>query len=193
MVKIKKRGFGIVAGILLLLLLFYSQRTLFMSGKMLYNLGVEDMEKGNHEDYNDWNKIESAIGYFEAAVNHGYDERNLFDSLAYCYHVLNDKQNEIRVYSLGLAKYPNDAGFLFDRGTCYQEMKNPENALKDFDVLIKTNPAYKYYNNAVFKRGAMRYILNDTLGAKADYVKARKINPKDYNFKLYFDYCRLWQ
>jgi len=156
-------------------------------------MGVAKMQSSFHEDYSDWDKCESAVKYFEAAINRGYDKRDLFDRLANCYHILQDRQNEIRAYSLGLTKYPNDAGFLFYRGTCYQEMKRPEDALNDFDVLVKTNPSHQYYNDAVFKRGAMRYILNDTIGAKADYVRARNIDPKDYNFKLYFDYCRLWQ
>jgi hypothetical protein len=66
-------------------------------------------------------------------------------------------------------------------------------ALDDFDkaILLDTAKRYEYINETIYERGAMRYILGDTINAFKDWQLAQKLT--DHELRTYDDYCQLWK
>jgi tetratricopeptide (TPR) repeat protein len=142
-------------------------------------------------DYQENDKVESAIYYFEKANKKGFVKRELFDKLSYCYLISNDNRNSEKILTIGLIHYPNDAEFYFDRANCRKDLKNFTGAFLDYDKVIVLDKNFKYLNEAIYDRGAMRYILGDTIKANIDRQEAQKIT--DHDLRTYADYCQLWK
>ena len=177
-----------VIAIILITVLFFYYPNIFLSGKILYKIGLYKYKQGDHGDYNDWNKVESAAFYFEKAIGSGYKKRDVYEYLTNCYWILGNKVMADSVYSLAIIQYPNDVIFYFYQGGCRKELKNIRGALRDFDEVIKLDNTYKNIANAYYDRGAMRYVLGDTIGAKADRLQVKKLVGEDWG--TYEDYCR---
>ncbi|MBU2062131.1 MAG: hypothetical protein KKH44_09835, partial [Bacteroidetes bacterium] len=131
---------------------------------------------------------------FEKSIDKGFKERDVFDKLAWSYLLLNqDNENAERVYSLGLQTFPNDIVFYFRRGGCRKELKKHKQAFEDFNqaILLDKTRKFENINNAFYERGAMRYILGDTINADKDREIAKSIT--DDELRTYQDYCRLWK
>jgi tetratricopeptide (TPR) repeat protein len=60
------------------------------------------------------------------------------------------------------------------RGNAWQDMKNNERAIADYDIAIKLDPNYA---TAYYNRGNSRLGAGDKDGAVADYRQAAKLNP----------------
>src|SRR5580700_7373466 len=69
---------------------------------------------------------------------------------------------------------PIDAGSYNNRGNVWQEMKDNERAIADYDMSIKLDPNYA---TAYYNRGNSRLETGDKEGAVADYRQAAKLNP----------------
>ena len=158
---------------------------------MLYNIGASKLNAGDHGDYHDEGKIQSATFYFEKSVKKGFSKRELFEKLSYCYLLSNDNRNAERILTIALNYYPNDSEFYFDRGNCRKELKNFNGALMDYDKVASIDKSFKYLNNLIYYRGAMRYILGDTVNANVDWLAAQRIT--DHELRTYADYCQLWR
>ena len=158
---------------------------------MLYKIGANRLTAADHGDYQENDKVKSAIYYFEKANKKGFVKRELFDKLSYCYLISNDNHHAEKILTLGLIHYPNDAEFYFDRANCRKDLKNFTGAFLDYDKAIVLDKNFKYLNEAIYDRGAMRYILGDTIKANVDRQEARKIT--DHALRTYADYCQQWK
>jgi tetratricopeptide (TPR) repeat protein len=164
------------------------------SGQELYESGLDYFRSADHGDYHDQEGLRKAIIKFEMAIEKGFKERDVFDKLTSSYHFLNqDLENVERVYSLGLEVFPNDIEFYFRRGSCRKELKKHKGAFEDFNqtILLDSTSTSEYISSAFYERGAMRYILGDTVNANSDRKIAQGIT--DYELRDYSDYCRLWK
>ena len=166
----------------------------FQTGQQLYKIGLEHFKSADHECYHDHDGLSKAIVDFEKSIDKGFKERDVFDKLTWSYLLLNrDNENAERIYSLGLQAFPNDIEFYFRRGGCRKELKKHKEAFDDFNqaILLDTTRKYEYINNAFYERGAMRYILGDTINADKDREIAKSIT--DHELRTYQDYCQLWK
>lgn len=166
----------------------------FQTGKQLYNSGLEHFKSADHECYHDHDELSKATVDFEKSIDKGFKERDVFDKLTWSYLLLNcDNENAERIYSMGLQSFPDDIEFYFRRGGCRKELKKYKEAFDDFNqaILLDTTRKYEYINNAFYERGAMRYILGDTINADKDREIAKSIT--DHELRTYQDYCRLWK
>ena len=190
-IKRLRRFLSALGLIAVLVVVSYYYPNFFLSGKMLYKIGLFQYNQGNHGDYNDWRKTRSAAFYFEKALDNDYRVREVYSRLSHCYWILNDKANAEKTYSLGIEEFPKDAEFYSYRGDCRAELKNYQGAFGDYDSVIKLNARSRYLYDAYFARGAMRYILGDTVTANIDRLQAEKLSGKD--LRTYKDYCRIFQ
>ncbi len=166
----------------------------FQTGKQLYNSGLKHFKSADQECYPDHDGLSKAIVDFEKSIDKGFKERDVFDKLTWSYLLLNrDNENAERIYSMGLQSFPDDIEFYFRRGGCRKELKKYKEAFDDFNqaILLDTTRKYEYINNAFYERGAMRYILGDTINADKDREIAKSIT--DHELRTYQDYCRLWK
>jgi len=170
--------------------MFYYYPNEFVGGRMLYELGLDKYRQGDHRDYDDWDKMKRAAFYFEKALNKGYVNRDMYARLSHCYWILRDTLNTERVYTLGIEQYPKDAEFHFYRGDCRKYLKNFRGAFMDYDSVIKLNPKSEYIKDAYYSRGAMSYLLGDTVSANRDRFQVKKL--AGFDWRTYKDYCRLW-
>ena len=164
------------------------------TGQQLYKSGLDHYQSADHGDTHDFVGLTKAIADFEKSIKKGFKDRDVFVKLTWSYLWLNcDKQNSERVYSLGLQTYPNDIEFYFRRGGCRKELKKYQQAYEDFNqsILLDTTRKYEYINDAFYERGAMRYILGDTINANMDREIAKSLT--DYDLRTYKDYCQLWK
>jgi tetratricopeptide (TPR) repeat protein len=189
--KLRKRPLTWVISIVVLIALLYFYPNLFLSGKMLYKIGLFQYRRGDHGDYDDWGKMKSAAFYFEKALYNGFRNKDLYEHLAHCYGILQDKVNAEKTYTLGIEQYPKDVEFHFYRGAYRKELKDFRGAFIDYDSVIKLNPKSEYIKNAYFDRGAMSYLLGDTVSAKFDRLQVKKL--AGYDWRTYEDYCKRFQ
>jgi tetratricopeptide (TPR) repeat protein len=167
---------------------------ILQTGQQLYKSGLDHYKSADHGDTQDYVALTKAIADFEKSIKKGFKDRDVFNKLTWSYLWLKgDKQNAEKVYSLGLQTYPNDIEFCFRRGGCRKELKKHQQAYEDFNqtILLDSTRKYEYINDAFFERGAMRYILGDTINAKKDREIAQSLT--DHDLKTYKDYCQLWK
>jgi tetratricopeptide (TPR) repeat protein len=184
--KLYRKPLFWIAAAAAVVLLFYYFPNLFVSGRVLYEFGVEKCREADHGDYNDGDKMKRAAFYFEKAISSGFTQRDIYERLSGCYWKLGDKVKVEYIYSLGIKQYPNDVDFYFYRGQCRKELKDAQGAFEDYDEVIRLNLNYKYISEAYYDRGAMRYVLGDTLGAEADRLQTQKLVGSEW--RTYEDY-----
>jgi tetratricopeptide (TPR) repeat protein len=166
----------------------------FQTGQQLYKSGLDHFKSADHGDTHDYVGLEKAIADFEKSIEKGFKDRDVFDKLTRSYWLLNnDKQNAERIYTLGLLTFPNDIEFYLGRARCRKELKKHKLSFDDFNQAIILDPSrkYEYISDAYYDRGAMRYILGDTLNAEKDREIAKSISA--HELRTYKDYCQLWK
>jgi tetratricopeptide (TPR) repeat protein len=83
-----------------------------------------------------------------------------------------------RAIELGIEDYD----ILYYRGMCSLESGNYDKSATDFEVLVRTFPENSEYH---FRRGFIRYKIQDTIGAIEDFAKI----PDNYeNFSIRYHY-----
>jgi tetratricopeptide (TPR) repeat protein len=188
--KLHRKPLFWIVSVTIIIVLFYYYPNIFLSGKVLYELGLDKYHQADHGDYNDWDKMRRAAFYFEKSIDRGYSNRDIYSRLSHCYWILNDKINAEKVYTLGIEQYPKDVEFHFYRGECRKYLKNFQGAFIDYDSVIKLNPKLEYIKDAYYDRGAMSYLLGDTVSANRDRSQVKKL--AGFDWRTYEDYCRLW-
>lgn len=166
----------------------------FQTGIQLYKSGLDHYSSADYGDTHDYVRLEKAISNFEKSIRKGFKDRDVFDKLTWSYRILNqDNKNMERVYSLSLENFPNDIEFYFRRGDARKEQKKHKLALEDYNRAISLDTArkYEYINSAFYERGAMKYILGDTVNADKDREIAKSIT--DHELRTYHDYCQQWK
>ncbi|RKD16578.1 hypothetical protein BCY91_17180 [Pelobium manganitolerans] len=166
----------------------------FTSGRQFYEKGLKFYELSDGGDVYSTPELEKAIENFEKSIKKGFKERDVFDKLTWSYRILNqDNKNMERVYSLALKNFPNDIEFYFRRGDSRKELQKYKLALEDYNkaILLDKERKYEYINSAFYERGAIKYILGDTVNANKDRDIAKSIT--DHKLRTYKDYCKLWK
>ena len=171
--------FAIIISILLVAasIFLFRHKTIDL-GRPYFEKGLELYQLSDHDCTWDWEIIKKAIPEFEKAIDKGYKEREVFDKLASCYrHSNGDVKNAEIIYSRALTYYPDDYEFYIQRGDCRKSLKKYEDALKDYEkaTSIKNAKFRDNYSNVIYDRGAIKYILGDTINAEADRKLATNI------------------
>ncbi len=175
-------------------LLFFVSCLNNQTGEQLYKNGLTHFESSDHGDYYDQEELKKAISQFEKSIEKGFYEREVYYWLSLSYLFFNsDNENAERIYSLGVNKFQNDIGFHFGRGSCRKKMRKHKEAFEDFNkvILLDTSRKYEYLSNAFYERGAMSFILGDTINAIKDRDTAQSM--KSHQLRTYKDYCQLWK
>jgi tetratricopeptide (TPR) repeat protein len=86
-------------------------------------------------------------------------------------------------FSAYLEKNPDDVTALYNRGLCYYESNNLDNAIDDFKKVLTINSgninAKENLSNALLKRANMAYEKDDTESALEDFDAYLELNPDD--------------
>lgn len=192
MTKTLLKILALTAVIILLLIVF--KPDLFSSGQSNFEKGRASFAAATESDCIDNYLVEDAISHFETAILKGVTNREVFDELAASYSILNrDNSNSERVYTKGIENYPNDAEFYFRRGNCRRDLGKFESALSDYEKCINLpqNKDTNFIKEAIYQKGAMRYMLGDFENAKKDWKSAQL--KTDYELRDYEDYCKLFK
>jgi tetratricopeptide (TPR) repeat protein len=81
-------------------------------------------------------------------------------------------------YSNGLQFAPDDPALYFNRGLCYTQLEQYEQALQDFDQVIHLD---EFFAGAYFNRAKVHALLEDYAAALADLNQALAQRPDDVN------------
>lgn len=161
-------------------------------GQRNYEMGVRYYELSDHGDYHDQPELDTAIAYFEKAIEIGFKERDVFEKLAWSYNgsFVQDIENMERVYTLALTHFSNDVEFYFRRGNCRMNLGKYRAAYGDFNcaILLDTGQHFEYISNAFYERGALSFLFGDTLNADRNWKTAQKSSK--CKLRPYPDYCR---
>jgi tetratricopeptide (TPR) repeat protein len=191
---VKSKILGLISTIVVIALLIYflSDPYVFTSAKAAYELGTEEMKDGRDYDVIHPGRLRQATKYFQLAIDKGYKDKEIYSNAYWCYAMLNENAKSEDVLSQGIELYPSEIEFYFRRGEMRKEMKKHQLALDDFNSAVQLDSGkYEYLYSVHYDRGAMKYILGDSLGSMKDWHSASKIAP--HELRSYSDYCRLWK
>lgn len=115
----------------------------FKFEKIYKSLNLIKSKKIDSEDnywlgfiYYKLNEFNSAIYYYEKALNLDINYLNLFLELGISYYKINKLQETVRIYSLGLKTYPDDENLLFNKILVNLKLKNIDEAKNDIDRIL---------------------------------------------------------
>jgi tetratricopeptide (TPR) repeat protein len=174
--KLKHYLLAGAALIALVVIVLYNYPNLYMSGKDLYDEGVQSFNNGNHTDYYNLDMIRDAAAYFNDAIDKGYNTKIVYNDLANCYHILTKEADAEHTYTLAIKQYPNDGDFRYFRAVTRQKLGNAIGAFNDYDSIIKVVPHYKNIAHIYYERGALRYMAKDSAAALHDLMTARALS-----------------
>lgn len=177
--------------IIKLLIVFFILFVFLFNGKLFSFLGTVMYNMADHGDYHDIKTVDFGVKLLEISIKLGNTDKRTFDYAEQSYLVLtNHKSDRIRILGLGIKYYPGNADYYLRRGGCKMDEKLFTEALPDFDsVISKGHKDFLY--NAYYDRGALKYLLGDTISAQQDWMIAQKKSP--HQMRLYSDYCKLWE
>lgn len=182
----------IVLGLLILAAAILVDPYFFSSPKTLYEIGQSEMKNGRDYDLIHPDKLRQATTYFRLAIDKGLKEREIFYKTFWCYHDLNDYSKAETILTEALEIYPTDIEFLYWRGQKRKEQKKYQLALEDFDSVIQLDSvSYELIYSAYYDRGAMKYLLGDSVEANKDWVSASKRTSD--KLRYYHDYSKVWR
>ncbi|MBB4803067.1 tetratricopeptide (TPR) repeat protein [Flavobacterium nitrogenifigens] len=190
-----KNKLKILASILIVIaVVFIYNSTPPLSGQTYFERGEKSFKIGISTDVVDDSIFEDAIDNYEKAIDKGITKRAVFSNLVTSYLFFNrDDRNAKRTLNKAIEIYPNDAEFYFDRGNCEKELKNYKKAFLDYDKCVKLGETKNedYIKDAIYRRGAMRYLLGDFANAAKDLKLAQ--SKTDHELRTYDDYCQLFK
>lgn len=143
---------------------------------IFYDLGNEAFDNENFEE---------AIKQFNKALEQDPNNPEILYNLSLSLYEINEYQASINV-SNKIILFDTDPTIfemaLFNRGNCYQKLKEYENAIKDFSTMIDLYPDF---SSAYFNRANAREKLGDAKGAESDRKVVKGIEQKESTQKLY--------
>jgi tetratricopeptide (TPR) repeat protein len=167
------------------------------SKSKLYEQGLVEKRKGFNRDVINSEHLFKALINFRIAMIKGYKGREIFINTYWCYHEIDFGHPCYRsietVLTKGLKYYPHDIEFYYRRANARLGLRKFKDALSDYDnaILYDKTRKYEYINDAFYNRGAIKYMLGNSTGAKYDFVNAQKITT--YELRVYQDYCKQWK
>lgn len=132
-----------------------------------YEKGIECIGKGN---------FSNAIINFTTAIRIDSNSKQSFSARGYCKEELQVPKMAKDDYDKAIEIDPNFVEALLYRATNLDNSKNYDEALIEYDKVIKLEPENHL---AFFNRGNTKFNLNDKLGACNDWTKAKELG-SDY-------------
>ena len=139
---------------------------------IFYDLGNNAFDNENFEE---------AIKQFNKALEQDPNNPEILYNLSLSLYEVNEYQASINVSNkiILLDKDPTIFEMaLFNRGNCYQKLKEYKNAISDFSAMIDLYPDF---SSAYFNRANAREKLGDAKGAESDRKKATHL---EQNYKI---------
>jgi tetratricopeptide (TPR) repeat protein len=130
-----------------------------------YSLGNDKQAKGD---------LDGAIADYSRAIELDPKNGNAYYSRGTAKRARNDLDGAIADFTHTLELDPKDAGAYTSRGVAKSE-KGDLSAIADYNRAIEVNPKYAL---AYFNRGNGKQAKGDLEGAKADYDRATRLDPK---------------
>ena len=129
------------------------------------------------ELYVDLEQYENALKDYESAIQMSPDSLILYEGRANIHFLMGNYNEAISDYNRFIGSDQELSGAAYavavgNRGYCYFAMDDLDNALRDLDAAIKSDPAYAW---AYFTRGQIYQQLERYEEAKADYDKANEL------------------
>jgi len=139
-------------------------------------------ELGN--DAFDGEDYEKAINHYKKALGLEPENLGLLYNLSLSLFEINDYQSSIEISNKLILSQDNSFFelSLFNRGNCYQKLKEYEKAVVDFAAIIELYPDDA---NAYFNRANAREKLGDAKGAEEDRKVVKRIEQKESTQNLY--------
>ncbi|HWA34916.1 MAG TPA: hypothetical protein VG737_12330 [Cyclobacteriaceae bacterium] len=170
-------------------LINYKQQPVVLTSKYIqYKIGMFLMKTARQDDMIFVDRFENAANYLQLSVDKGLNDRTVFRDLFICYDMSqHDDKAEITL-DKAIEFYSADFEFRYLRGEKRKELKKHRLAFEDFNtaLTIDSTKNEKVYS-AYYNRGAMKYILGDSLTAMQDWKTASKIAGRE--LRDYSDYC----
>ena len=172
-----------------------------LTGKMLYARGDYYYYKATRTHYwqgapeTNMDEMEQAGNYYRRAFTTGYRPKTGYDSLRQYYYTVGDYKKQEAGFTALLQAYPDSIKYWYDRAINRQQQKNYQGALQDLNKVLKPGSNFKELEDAYFRRGAVKYMLNpkDTADAEADRIAAQKLTKPSTPLITYHDYCSFWK
>lgn len=163
------------------------------SGETYFERGQKSFIAATETDVIEDSLFEDAIDNYEKAIDKGVKKRAVFSNLSKSYFYNQDHQNAERILTEGIKFYPNEAEFYFYRASCKKDLKEYKGALLDYDKCVNLGDAKNtdFVKDAIYGRGAMRYLFGDFVNAEKDWKLAQL--KTDYELRTYKDYCQLFK
>lgn len=134
------------------------------------NIENTNQQQGSGIDLTSLNRINQIDAQLKA-------EPNNFDLLLQLAHLKNDsgfKEEAITLYTKYLEKFPDNADVLVDRGVCYYELQQYDEAISSMEKAIKINSSHQIAN---MNLGIVNFAKGNTEKSKEWLQKAVKIDP----------------
>ena len=143
---------------------------------IFYDLGNKAFDNENFEE---------AIKQFIKADNQDPNNSEILYNLSLSLYEIDEFQASVNV-SNKILVLDNDLTIfemaLFNRGNCYQKLKEYKNAIKDFSAMIDLYPDF---SSAYFNRANAREKLGDAKGAAEDRNVVKRLEKEEFTQNLY--------
>jgi len=136
-------------------------------------------------------KTNSALEFFDQAIEKGYDEAQVFASRASILSDLNYNIDALNYYNVAIAKNPEKASYFYDRALTKQSIFDYEGSLADFEEAIRLskldNEDTRYWNEYAKQTGFksatqgyeldMQFLLQESegLGKRIEILHEEKL------------------
>lgn len=150
------------------------------------------MKTARQDDIIFADRFESAANYLQLSVDRGENDRVVFYDLFVCYDMSHHDDKAEITLDKAIEFYPDDFEFHYLRGEKRKELKKHRLAFEDFNTALTLDSTEnEQVYSAYYNRGAMTFILGDSLTAMKDWKTASKMVGRE--LRDYSDYCLVWR
>ncbi|PKV62841.1 tetratricopeptide repeat protein [Pontibacter ramchanderi] len=172
-------------GAIVFLVLMLSDPYFFASTKKMRKNAEAKLEEGIMGNPN---AFKEASYFFDALIEQGHGDRQTHDLLYWSYRYDKNYAQAEAALSEALALYPDDLNFRYHRAEMRLELGKYEAALEDYNAVIPAARSESFYYDALYGRGAARYMLGQKAEAEADRVKAQELTQDTLQtYTVYFE------
>lgn len=131
-------------------------------------------------------EYETALGYFENAVEQGEDGRAAYRGMGLAYMGMTRYEEaalylEAALHESGGRVEDMDFDINYYLATAYYKSGRPQDAVKAYDAILALRPQEK---DAFYLRGYVKLSQNDFEGAQSDFDAAVALDDKDYDLMI---------
>jgi tetratricopeptide (TPR) repeat protein len=183
----------VVILVLVIGLINYKQQPNYLTSEHIqYKIGMFIMKTARQDDIIFADRFENAAKYLQLSVDKGLNDRMVFHDLYVCYDMSHHDDKAEITLDKAIEFYSDDFEFRYLRGEKRKELKKHRLALEDFNAALTIDSTEnEQVYSAYYNRGAMTYILGDSLTAMKDWRTACKIAGRE--LRDYSDYSLVWR